>query len=120
MPFWVGRCYELCQQNGLIVIEFQIPPQVARYASFMFSFLGRGICRSSFSRTKCPTLIKPVYIFIGSVIVGERWFRILPGTIVGFIGVAYAVLEFIPSIEPPANMRYASCFPCTWLLQTNN
>ena len=50
-------------------------------------------------------LIRPVYIFIGSVIVGERWFRIVPGTIVGIIGVAYAALEFIPSIEPPANMR---------------
>lgn len=24
--------------------EFQIPPQVARYASFMFSFVGRGVC----------------------------------------------------------------------------
>lgn len=47
-----------------------------------------------------------VYIFIGSVIVGERWFRIVPGTIVGVIGVGYAALEFIPSIEPPANMRY--------------
>jgi len=26
--------------------EFQIPPQVARYASFMFSFIGRGVCES--------------------------------------------------------------------------
>jgi hypothetical protein len=26
-------------------LEFQIPPQVARYASFMFSFIGRGICQ---------------------------------------------------------------------------
>lgn len=55
----------------------------------MFSFLGRGI----------------FYVFIGSVIVGERWFRIVPGTIVGIVGLGYAVLEYIPSIEPPANMR---------------
>lgn len=26
------------------LLEFQIPPQVSRYASFMFSFIGRGIC----------------------------------------------------------------------------
>jgi hypothetical protein len=77
-------------RTGTALLEFQIPQQVARYASFMFSFLGRGI----------------FYIFIGSVIVGERWFRIVPGTIVGIIGVGYAALEFIPSIEPPANMRY--------------
>ncbi|KXT08025.1 hypothetical protein AC579_2535 [Pseudocercospora musae] len=28
-----------------ICAEFQIPPQVARYASFMFSFIGRGVCK---------------------------------------------------------------------------
>jgi hypothetical protein len=52
------------------------------------------------------TLISAVYIFIGSVIVGEKWFRIVPGTLVGIIGIGYAALEFVPSIEPPANMRY--------------
>lgn len=26
------------------LLEFQVPPQVSRYASFMFSFIGRGIC----------------------------------------------------------------------------
>ncbi|KAF1964639.1 COPI associated [Bimuria novae-zelandiae CBS 107.79] len=73
------------------LLEVQIPPQVARYASFMFSFIGRGI----------------FYIFVGSVAVGPAWFRIIPGTIVGIVGLAYCVLEFIPSIEPPANMRDA-------------
>ena len=53
-----------------------------------------------------PMLIEIVYVFIGSVIVGDKWFRIAPGSIVGIIGIAYIVLEFIPSIEPPANMRY--------------
>ena len=33
--------------------------------------------------------------------------RYIAGSIVGFIGVAYLVLEFIQSIEPPANMREA-------------
>ncbi|KAF1992940.1 COPI associated [Amniculicola lignicola CBS 123094] len=76
---------------GTAYLEVQIPQQVARYASFMFSFLGRGI----------------FYIFIGSVAVGSGWYRIIPGAIVGFVGVGYAVLEYIPSIEPPANMRDA-------------
>jgi hypothetical protein len=76
--------------NGLL--EFQIPPQVSRYASFLFSFLGRGI----------------FYIFIGSVILdsGSVW-KIIWGSIVGLVGVGYAALEFVPSIEPPANMREA-------------
>lgn len=30
---------------GTALLEFQIPQQVARYASFMFSFLGRGVCK---------------------------------------------------------------------------
>ena len=36
---------KLTQIPGTALLEFQIPQQVARYASFMFSFLGRGICK---------------------------------------------------------------------------
>jgi hypothetical protein len=88
------------------LLEFQIPQQVARYASFMFSFLGRGVCKPFLNPVLQQELTMLVYIFIGSVIVGDKWFRIVPGTLVGIIGIAYAALEFVPSIEPPANMRY--------------
>lgn len=75
-----------------VLLEFQIPPQVSRYASFLFSFIGRGI----------------FYIFIGIIILDDKSiYKILSGSIVGLVGVAYAALEFIPSIEPPANMREA-------------
>ncbi|GAD94086.1 COPI-coated vesicle protein, putative [Paecilomyces variotii No. 5] len=80
---------------GLIVagLEFlpQIPDYVYRYASFLFSFLGRGI----------------FYIFVGSIMLHSPVIRYIAGSIVGFTGVGYVVLEFIPSIEPPANMREA-------------
>ncbi|PQE03859.1 COPI associated protein [Rutstroemia sp. NJR-2017a BBW] len=72
-------------------LEFQIPPQLSRYASFLFSFLGRGI----------------FYIFVGSILLHDGPLRIIAGSIVGLIGVAYVALEFVPSIEPPANMREA-------------
>ncbi|KAF1348607.1 Golgi apparatus membrane protein TVP15 [Delphinella strobiligena] len=75
--------------NGLL--EFQIPPQVARYASFMFSFIGRGI----------------FYIFIGSLCMGEKWWNWVAGIIIAAAGAAYVALEYVPSIEPPANMRDA-------------
>ncbi|WDK11602.1 COPI associated protein [Colletotrichum graminicola] len=71
--------------------EFQIPPQVSRYASFLFSFIGRGV----------------FYIFIGSILLSDNVFKVIAGSIVGLIGVAYVVLEFVPQIEPPANMREA-------------
>ena len=47
------------------------------------------------------------YIFIGCIILSGHWYTIVPGTIVGIAGIGYVALEFIPSIEPPANMREA-------------
>jgi hypothetical protein len=35
-------------------LEFQIPPQVQRYASFMFSFIGRGVCKCTVDYTFPP------------------------------------------------------------------
>jgi len=32
---------------GTGFLEFQIPPVIAKYASFMFSFIGRGVCTCS-------------------------------------------------------------------------
>ncbi|KXT08027.1 hypothetical protein AC579_2535 [Pseudocercospora musae] len=74
-----------------ICAEFQIPPQVARYASFMFSFIGRGV----------------FYIFVGCIIMGDNWWKYLSGALITFAGIAYVVMEFTPNIEPPANMRDA-------------
>ncbi|KFY29270.1 hypothetical protein V493_02445 [Pseudogymnoascus sp. VKM F-4281 (FW-2241)] len=76
---------------AIAALEFQIPPQVSRYASFLFSFLGRGI----------------FYIFIGTILFHDHVLRYIIGAIIGLIGVSYAALEFIPSIEPPSNMREA-------------
>ncbi|KAI1817798.1 Golgi apparatus membrane protein TVP15 [Poronia punctata] len=73
------------------LLEFQIPPQVSRYASFMFSFIGRGL----------------FYIFVGSILLSDHWSRYVAGTIIGLVGVGYVGLEFVPSIEPPTNMREA-------------
>jgi hypothetical protein len=36
---------------------------------------------------------------------GDFWYRYVPAFIVMIIGAGYAALEFVPSIEPPANMR---------------
>ncbi|UZP40830.1 hypothetical protein NXS19_008646 [Fusarium pseudograminearum] len=74
-----------------LVAEFQIPPQVSRHASFMFSFIGRGV----------------FYIFLGSLMVSDSVLSKIAGSIVGITGIAYVALEFVPSIEPPANMREA-------------
>lgn len=51
----------------------------------------------------------PVYLFIGSICMGDNWWKYTAGSIIAFVGIGYIVLEFIPSIEPPANMRYVGC-----------
>jgi len=76
----------------------------------MFSFVGRGVCKSLLTPThheRSSWLIDPVYIFIGCVIAGSSWYQYVPGALVALIGLAYVALEFVPSIEPPANMRDA-------------
>jgi hypothetical protein len=55
----------------------------------MFSFLGRGV----------------FYVFVGCIIMGGSWWKYAAGGLVAFVGVGYVALEFVPSIEPPANMR---------------
>ncbi|KAI0171756.1 COPI associated [Hypoxylon sp. FL1284] len=88
--FIVGA-YVILFGLGTALLEFQIPPQVARYASFMFSFVGRGL----------------FYVFVGSLLLNDGWMRVVAGAGVGLVGLAYVVLEFVPSVEPPANMREA-------------
>jgi len=73
------------------LLEFQIPPQLSRYASFLFSFIGRGV----------------FYIFVGSILFDEHIVNDIFGIVIALVGVAYIVLEFVPSIEPPQNMREA-------------
>ncbi|KAF8253549.1 COPI associated [Wilcoxina mikolae CBS 423.85] len=86
--FVIG-CYVMLFGLGTAFLEFQIPSQVSRYASFMFSFLGRGI----------------FYIFMGSILLHDGVLRIIAGSIIGFVGLAYVALEFVPSVEPPDNMK---------------
>ncbi|TGO65644.1 hypothetical protein BELL_1001g00030 [Botrytis elliptica] len=82
-------CYVIIFGICTALLEFQIPPQVSRYASFLFSFVGRGI----------------FYVFVGSILLHDHVLRIIAGSLIGIIGLIYIGLEFVPSIEPPANMR---------------
>jgi hypothetical protein len=52
-------------------------------------------------------LFVAVYIFLGCLILGDMIIQNIAGAVVGGVGIAYVVLEFVPSIEPPSNMREA-------------
>lgn len=72
-------CYVILFGLGTALLEFQQPPQqISRYASFMFSFLGRGL----------------FYIFIGSILLHDGVLRVIAGSIVGFVGLGYGTLRF--------------------------
>ncbi|KTW27122.1 uncharacterized protein T551_03116 [Pneumocystis jirovecii RU7] len=71
------------------ILEFFIPPETAKYCSFFFSFLGRGI----------------FYIFVGSLLLDNSALRILSGAIIIIIGIIYFILEFASNVVPPDNMR---------------
>ena len=51
--------------------------------------------------------IHAVYIFIGSILLHDGVLRYIAGGILIIVGLVYAALEFVPSIEPPQNMRDA-------------
>jgi hypothetical protein len=57
----------------------------------MFSFIGRGV----------------FYLFVGCIIMGDNWWKYAAGSIIALVGIGYIALEYVPSIEPPANMRDA-------------
>jgi drug/metabolite transporter (DMT)-like permease len=59
-------------------------------------------------------LIYPVYIFVGTILLDPHTLNKVFGSIIGVVGVAYIALEFIPSIEPPQNMR------CVYLEQSTS
>lgn len=71
-------------------------------------------------RKACRLTSESVYIFVGSILFHDFLLRIIAGSIVGIIGVIYVVLEYIPSIEPPQNMRsvLSSRPPFGWTLLT--
>lgn len=76
---------------AIALLEFQVPPQVSRYANFLFSFIGRGV----------------FYILIGGLLLGDKVISNIAGGIVGIAGIGYVGLEFVPLIEPPSSMREA-------------
>ncbi|KAL8630168.1 hypothetical protein Q9189_004089 [Teloschistes chrysophthalmus] len=93
--YWLSKGFkpvgEQFFEPATLLLEFQIPPAVSRWAPFLFSFIGRGI----------------FYIFVGSILLHQPAIRIIAGSIIGIVGVGYVVLEYIPQIEPPQNMRDA-------------
>ncbi|GMM38992.1 Tvp15 protein [Saccharomycopsis crataegensis] len=74
---------------GIIFLEIRVPQEVYNYASFLFSFIGRGI----------------FYLLIGIIVSHDHILRVFPGFLISFVGIGYCALQFVPNILPPENMR---------------
>lgn len=72
-------------------LEFSVPNHVYSYASFLFSFIGRGVA----------------YTLVGITIGGSSWFRLFVALVIVLIGLAFIAVEFVPSVDLPANMNPA-------------
>lgn len=68
----------------------------------LYVFLPSHVSGEMLTKLRCA-----VYIFTGSILLDIHVTNQVFGTIIAIIGVAYVVLEFVPSIEPPQNMREA-------------
>ncbi|KAG2211771.1 hypothetical protein INT46_003711 [Mucor plumbeus] len=71
------------------IFEFRLPVIITQFASFMFSFMGRGI----------------FYTFLGAITLNYGGLALASGIIVAVFGVAYIALHFFKNIEAPSNMQ---------------
>lgn len=81
--------YGLALSIPIIYLEFKVPSNLYRYASFYFSFLGRGLS----------------YILLGLIISFGGIYNILAGMFTFILGVAFIVFHFSQFVEEPSNFR---------------
>ncbi|CAI4037984.1 hypothetical protein SMKI_04G3210 [Saccharomyces mikatae IFO 1815] len=81
--------YGLVLSVPIVYLEFKIPSNLYRYASFYFSFLGRGLS----------------YILLGLIISFGGIYNILAGMLTFILGVAFIVFHFSQFVEEPVNFR---------------
>ncbi|EIW70201.1 hypothetical protein M231_01642 [Tremella mesenterica] len=86
--------YEVVAGAITIFLEIRKPTEehkalVHKYASFMHSFIGRGV----------------FYVLLGVLMLNYYTLLYVCGTIVGAIGLAFVGLNFIPMFEPPSTMQ---------------
>ncbi|CCF56826.1 hypothetical protein KAFR_0B05310 [Kazachstania africana CBS 2517] len=84
--------YSLALSIPVVYLEFKIPPNIYNYASFYFSFLGRGCLN----------------ILIALILYHQGFFRILTTILLIFNGIAYIIFHFLPFINEPENFKLAN------------
>ncbi|WVN86668.1 uncharacterized protein L203_101839 [Cryptococcus depauperatus CBS 7841] len=86
--------YEVLIGAVVIFLEIRTPTEehktlVHKYASFMHSFLGRGV----------------FYLLLGVLMLNYYTILYICGTAVGFVGLVFIGLHFVHVIEAPSTMQ---------------
>ncbi|KAI1299666.1 Late Golgi vesicles protein [Mortierella claussenii] len=77
-------------------LEFTIPEAVVYNVGFMFSLLGRGLCKSP------PPQSDPVPTNMGLLTLSWKWFNILVGCIIMVVGLFYIAMHFVGATPSPS------------------
>ncbi|KAL0254122.1 hypothetical protein I308_101502 [Cryptococcus tetragattii IND107] len=86
--------YEILTGAVIIFLEVRPPTEehkaiIQKYASFMHSFLGRGV----------------FYLLLGVLMLNYYTLLYICGTIVGAVGLAFIALHFVHMVEAPSTMQ---------------
>ncbi|BEI81722.1 hypothetical protein CcaverHIS002_0208820 [Cutaneotrichosporon cavernicola] len=86
--------YEILAGVVVLGMEVRQPSEqgkalVSHYASFMHSFIGRGV----------------FYILMGVLLLNHYTLLYVCGSIVAFVGLVFVALHFVPAIDTPSTMR---------------
>ncbi|WWC60884.1 uncharacterized protein I303_103460 [Kwoniella dejecticola CBS 10117] len=86
--------YEVLIGAIIIFLEIRTPTEehkalVHKYASFMHSFIGRGV----------------FYLLLGVLMLNYYTILYICGTVVGVVGLAYIALNFLQMFEAPSTMQ---------------
>ncbi|KAG2199081.1 hypothetical protein INT47_005085 [Mucor saturninus] len=82
------------------IFEFRLPAMITQFASFMFSFLGRGV----YDYFLYSHVLLSDICSIGCITLNYNGLGLASGIIVLVIGVGFVVLQFT-HIEAPSNMQ---------------
>ncbi|CAB4255719.1 similar to Saccharomyces cerevisiae YDR100W TVP15 Integral membrane protein localized to late Golgi vesicles along with the v-SNARE Tlg2p [Maudiozyma barnettii] len=75
----------------IIMMEFKVPTQLYNFASFYFSFLGRGILQ----------------ILLGIMVCHGGALKLMSAFLLIISGIAYCLFQFLPMIEEPDFFKVA-------------
>ncbi|SCU90399.1 LADA_0F03774g1_1 [Lachancea dasiensis] len=88
-PAFLKAIFALGLAIPIVYLEFKVPPNLYRFASFYFSFIGRGLC----------LILLSLLLSYGGAL------KIIISLLLFVAGIAFTVVEFIPSIQEPDNFR---------------